>query len=133
MDYLPKSSKSRITLCPICRRIYEKEYYRKNIEKMRKSRYDRNLLVSNNNRDNIYKYLKTHPCVDCGEKDPIVLEFDHIDMFTKVANISTLSTGSYSWNTILIEIEKCEVRCANCHRRKTATQFNYYRVKAGEA
>lgn len=33
---------------------------------------------------------------------------------------------SFSWDEILDEIKKCEVVCANCHRIRTAKQFNWY-------
>ena len=89
---------------------HRKAIRQKNIEKARRFVYD---------------YLLDHPCVDCGETDPIVLEFDHKDTETKFRNVSHLVNRSASEETLLIEIEKCDVRCANCHRRKTATQFGW--------
>lgn len=68
--------------------------------------------------------LRERPCVDCGEADPIVLELDHVSGL-KRAGISEM-LGSFSWRTIEQEIAKCEVRCANCHRRKTAKERGYY-------
>ncbi len=65
----------------------------------------------------ILEYLKSHPCVDCGESDPIVLEFDHER--DKVANIAIMLRDILPWKVIKNEINKCSVRCANCHRRKT--------------
>ncbi|HZT43346.1 MAG TPA: hypothetical protein VFA07_14350 [Chthonomonadaceae bacterium] len=73
---------------------------------------------------NIIAYLKSHPCVDCGEDNPIVLEFDHVRGTKKLTIGSSIGYG-YSWSTILEEIEKCEVRCVKCHRIKTAKQFGY--------
>lgn len=65
-------------------------------------------------------YLSTHPCVDCGEADPVVLEFDHIDRANKKQDITRMVTGMhYGWERIVEEIAKCVVRCANCHRKKT--------------
>lgn len=79
---------------------------------------------SNKNRQFVFNCLKEHPCVDCGESDPIVLEFDHLR--DKIDNVSSLIQSS-SETVLLNEIEKCEIRCANCHRRKTAIQFNWYK------
>ncbi|MGP6177030.1 hypothetical protein ACTU6U_06995 [Microbacterium sp. A196] len=72
------------------------------------------------------EFLSEHPCVDCSEADPIVLEFDHLPGVEKRFNISTAVTGSTrSWALILSEIEKCEVVCANCHRRRTAKRASH--------
>ena len=70
------------------------------------------------NKEFINNYLETHPCVDCVEKDPIVLEFDHIKG-EKVNNVSTGATFGWSLKKLQKEIDKCEIRCANCHRRIT--------------
>jgi hypothetical protein len=48
-----------------------------------------------------------------------VLEFDHIDADAKSFNIGQ-SLPYRNWTSILEEIKKCEVVCANCHRRRTA-------------
>jgi hypothetical protein len=66
--------------------------------------------------------LATHPCVDCGESDPVVLEFDHRDPAAKSFSIGDALGKTWQWEKIAAEIAKCDVRCANCHRRRTARQ-----------
>ncbi len=72
----------------------------------------------------VWDYLLEHPCVDCGEQDPVVLEFDHLR--DKVDSICNLTRKAQTWKPIEEEINKCEVRCANCHRRKTSREGNYF-------
>src|SRR2546430_16907737 len=103
--------------CRACFAAYGREYYRKNRD-AQKSRLLRNVAATRaENRRRIIEYLATHPCVECGETDIIVLEFDHLG--DKVADVSTYASGGRTWARIETEIQKCEVRCANCHRRKT--------------
>ena len=70
-------------------------------------------------------------CVDCGERDVRVLEFDHVrgvkKRFKSRRNegVSYLVRCGYLWKTIKKEIDKCEVRCCNCHKLRTFKQFNY--------
>lgn len=57
-------------------------------------------------------------CIDCGYNEhACVLDFDHV-RGKKIGSISKM-LRTHSWNEVLKEIEKCEVRCANCHRIKT--------------
>lgn len=72
-------------------------------------------------------YLLEHPCVDCGERDLRCLDFDHREGCGKVADIGKLMSSAYAWSRILEEIEKCDVRCANCHRRRTAERAGWWR------
>jgi len=76
----------------------------------------------------VHDYLESHPCVDCAEKDPVVLDLDHV-RGTKLKAVSFMVSNSWSILKILEELPKCEVRCANCHRRKTAKERGYYRWK----
>lgn len=75
-------------------------------------------------RDRIRAHIRAHllqnPCVDCGETNTIVLEFDHIEAAGKKEfNISDAVRRGYGMKKIEAEIAKCKVRCANCHRKKT--------------
>lgn len=74
-------------------------------------------------RTQLFEFLSTKACVDCGEKDPIVLEFDHRNSKDKFKIVAKMLSGHYSWKSVLGEISKCEIRCANCHKRKTYLQF----------
>jgi hypothetical protein len=80
-------------------------------------------------RKNIQDFLSDKMCIDCGEKDPIVLEFDHKLQSDKFKTINKMLSGHYSWSTIEKEILKCEIRCANCHRRKTYKQLKNLNIK----
>lgn len=78
-------------------------------------------------RVGITQYLAEHPCVDCGETDPVVLDFDHLR--DKKWDISRMVAMGLRWELILEEIAKCEVRCANDHRRATKKRRDEARLK----
>lgn len=68
----------------------------------------------------VIEYLKTHPCIDCGQLDIRVLDFDHTYPSQKRSGIARIAgAGTYSLAYLVEEIAKCEVRCSNCHRIKT--------------
>lgn len=76
----------------------------------------------------VSEYLLAHPCIECGESDIVVLECDHRgDKLDGIGKI--LSAGRF--NAMVEEIKKCDVRCANCHRRKHL--LNSYRAKSLES
>ena len=76
------------------------------------------IVYGKRNRQFLKEYRNAHPCVDCGEDDWVVLEFDHV-RGKKFMNVTDMSRRHFSIKKIQEEIDKCEVRCANCHRRKT--------------
>lgn len=82
----------------------------------------------NKYRQYVMDYFATHPCVDCGETDPLVLEFDHVRGRKHMAVTKMMRSG-YGKDRFLAEIAKCDVRCANCHRRVTYKRLgNCYRA-----
>jgi hypothetical protein len=112
---------TRQAMCRSCQSHYSKVHYETYRSKyIRKARV-RNAIQSSINAEFLIEYLKGHPCVDCGESDIVVLEFDH--QRDKLLNISVLCRDGYSLEKLKQEIAKCEVVCANCHRRRTAKQF----------
>jgi len=121
-----KSKDGRASWCRVCFKSYwETRYYEKHQHYLNSHNESRNKLREQNAR-RVFEYLKNHSCINCGESDPIVLEFDHRDRSDKIESVSQLIRNS-SWKRIELEIQKCDVLCANCHRRKTAAEFNYKR------
>lgn len=115
--------------CKKCLSEYEKDVWRSSPER-RKSNIEHGNKRRKRNGEFIAKYLADKKCKDCGEDDIVVLDFDH--MLNKRFNISDACKMAYSIKTIMKEIEKCEIVCSNCHRRRTAKKFNYTRSKFGE-
>lgn len=77
-------------------------------------------------KQRLIEYIKTHPCVDCGEDDYIVIDFDHVRGKKKKA-ISSLINACRPWKEIRAELKKCDSRCANCHRRSTADKLGFWK------
>ena len=100
----------------------QREASRKHYAKHREKVIAKAKEYSKTARQRVRAYITNHllqnPCVDCGETDIIVLEFDHIGD-DKDFNISDAVRVGYGMPKLKAEIAKCEVRCANCHRKKT--------------
>lgn len=90
-------------------------------------RRDAHKKIRERNRAYVIEYLTKNPCVACGENDIRVLEFDHIDPSTKKHNVGRMvASQHHSIAAIQKEIDKCQVICANCHRRKTHEERGIY-------
>lgn len=112
--------------CKECNKVQSKKYYRNNLDAHRKLIIERRNKEKQSNQQYIIDYLLTHHCVDCGNSDVRVLEFDHV-RGTKSDNISLMIRGSFA--KLKLEIEKCDVRCANCHKIRTSQTNGSYRTK----
>lgn len=113
-------------------RGYMKTYFADNPEKQtaHRARVKVNTKQDNSRKKQwLVDYLKDHPCVDCGEADLDVLEFDHV-RGVKLFVISGAIRVGRSLKAIISEVAKCDVRCANCHRRATRQRE---RAKAGSS
>jgi len=106
--------------CKECGRESGRKHYLNN-EQRRNNIKLRNNSAFERYREFVTEYLLSHPCVDCGESNPLFLDFDH--MGDKRYNVSCMR--HYSLESIKAEIKKCDVRCLKCHRRKTAIEQNW--------
>jgi hypothetical protein len=122
--FADKAKGTRQGRCRECHATYRRQHYIRNRDTYIKQEVARIRRYRDENRPLIREYLRAHPCVDCGEADIVVLDFDHRDPAAKRYNV-TLLAAHKSWTRVMAEIEKCDVRCSNCHRRRTALQFDW--------
>lgn len=110
-------------VCRECMKLLRKDHYLRNKDAVLSAVIARRQTIA----DEVWKYKNNHPCVDCGESDPRVLEFDHLPEFEKEFNISKAVLEGYGLERIMAEIEKCEVVCANHHRIRTHVRGGWVR------
>jgi hypothetical protein len=100
--------------CRFCQRESDKNYYSNNPSRRKQIR-----IRARKEMDRLYgivkEYLLSHPCVDCGNSDIRVLEFDHVRGI-KTNCISIMLVNTVREEVLKKEIKKCEIRCANCHK-----------------
>jgi hypothetical protein len=113
------------TYCRPCRSAYGKKHYAANRQRYIEMEAKRKRARAEKRMRFLLDFFRTHPCVDCGEDDPLVLEFDHLE--NKSFDIGA-GLPDRPWDSLLAEIEKCEVVCANCHRRRTARRLGSVRA-----
>jgi hypothetical protein len=82
-------------------------------------------------RELVWRHKKLCGCVLCSNKDPRVLDYDHLDSSNKQEDISRMINRGNSIKTLKNEIRKCRILCANCHRIKTFEDRGYWIHKPG--
>ena len=100
----PKSRGRGLKLCPSC------------TEASRSAHVNRHEVL----RDYVQARKAAIGCVDCGYSErPEALDWDHV-RGVKVASLGAMVAGLATIEELDAEMAKCEVRCANCHRIRTA-------------
>lgn len=119
-DFATRGQRRRSGKCKHCQRAYSRDHYRRNRAVYLARDRTRNRRTSFEfNMTRLVEYLRTHPCVDCGQSSPVVLQFDHV-RGEKLHNLGRLVRDGVRWETVAAEIAKCDVRCVNCHFRRHA-------------
>ncbi|WP_438856463.1 hypothetical protein [Agromyces sp. M3QZ16-3] len=103
------------SVCRTCNAERARRYYSENLEKHRQAVAAQVAKTRAAHLRRIGAYLLQHPCVDCGERDIRVLDFDHRIGTEKAGEVMKLAKAAYSWERVFDEIAKCDVRCRNCH------------------
>lgn len=114
------------TVCRECENVKTRARHKKNYEANPQFYCARTIASKIPIRMRVIRYLKEHPCIDCSNSDIRVLEFDHRNPSEKVDAVSSMIRKGRPWQAIEKEIAKCDVRCANCHRIKTANDNDFY-------
>lgn len=128
--YTKRSAKSgRASRCKSCELTQKRDEYRADGAARRQKARDSfasgsRAVTRARNAAWLLEYLSSRPCVACGEGDPVVLDLDHI-RGNKRASVANMVNG-HSLAAIQAEVEKCQVLCANCHRKKTVIERGWF-------
>jgi len=104
------------------KRLYDqkwnKEFYRRN----RKQEIKRVAKRKAELRAWLDEYRSSLSCEKCGENHPACLDFHHKDASKKDFSIANIKGMGWGKERVLLEIQKCVIVCANCHRKIHARQ-----------
>lgn len=115
--------------CRECNRRASRAYYLRNHDEHIADVSANKAAYTTRNREVILSHLLEHPCVDCGEADLRVLDFDHV-RGSKRREVGRMASAPFSEVMLRSEIVKCEVRCVNCHRRRTRETLHWWRASS---
>lgn len=123
-----KASDGLSSWCKSCLKEYESDSYASGKIDKAKKLLQQKLRIARN-REYVKRYLESRVCVDCGDADWWNLEFDHREQSAKTSDVNRLMYG-FSLEKLKNEIEKCDVRCLKCHRKRTIHQLGWWKVIA---
>jgi transcription elongation factor Elf1 len=111
--------------CRPCQGEYQRENYEnvrvQTLENIYENRHKRKMTI----RLFLAEFYQNHPCVDCGETDITVLDFDHL--LEKNFGLNKAISNVMPIERIKEELKHGEVRCSNCHRKITAERTRNWR------
>ena len=110
----------RAKTCRECKKDQQHTWYMDHQEQEKERVRRRRVKAREDAREYIYQYKLTNPCENCGETDPVILDFHHVR--GKGANIPALVADGTSLKRIKAEINLCIILCSNCRRKLTASE-----------
>lgn len=94
-------------------RKYKRNWYSTNKEKVKDE-----VLNRRETAKKWYAEFKSGlSCSRCGENHPACLDFHHKDPTQKDVALAQAVANGWSIDSILKEVEKCDILCSNCHRK----------------
>lgn len=119
-----KLGKKFRTDCKECQHLKQSEAYQKKAQVYKACSQKYRAVLKEQNQKLLWEFLLENPCVRCGETNPVILDLDHLrDKRYEISDIIKW----HKWDSVLREIDKCQVLCVGCHRKKTAKDFGYYK------
>lgn len=110
LDDFPQKAGYRQKTCKECYNKAQKEYREKN--EFYKTDYQKSRTHANKMKA---VEMFGNRCRDCNQSFPAyVYDFHHI--FPHEKEISPNKLMSRTWDRVLVELNKCVMLCANCHR-----------------
>lgn len=100
--------------CRLCRKIIKKEARDKNTRHAREIKRLENLREHKRKTKDFLEFRKAFKCADCGNNNPVVIQFHHLDPNTKDSTVSSLFRKKDK-SKFYAELEKCIPLCCNCH------------------
>ncbi len=128
LEEFGKKKNSLQSWCRSCNTLYQQQWYMANREKHKTGVRVSAARIKANMRKWMFAYFADKACVDCGNTDYRVFQFDHVQG-VKHTEVSDMIRRGYALEKIISEIAKCEIRCANCHTIKTGYSANWWWTK----
>lgn len=122
VEFAVKTKNGKIGLQPYCKDC-NKQYHRQHYYDNKQDYFEKNKQRRVALYEEFLRHMEGKSCLDCGNTDVRVLEFDHRIAASKIANVSRLNNTA-SWKTLESEMNKCDIVCCNCHRIRTLTRIN---------
>ena len=116
INSFPFSKGKRSGICRECKREYDREYHKNRTKSSKEHKVEMQKKRRDKNRLEFLEIKSNLSCKICGESRTPTLDFHHRDPSKKDRAIGDMSRGSFSIESVLKEIEKCDVLCSNCHR-----------------
>ena len=110
----------RSSSCRGCKKKQQRTWYLDHQDQEKERVRRRRITARDEAREYIWNYKKSHPCEQCGESDPVVLDFHHVR--GKGADVGRLIQDGAGLERIKVEISLCIILCSNCHRKLTASE-----------
>lgn len=96
----------------------QKNYYRNHYDNNTQYYVNRSKKIKKDIKIKFFQYKLTLKCSRCIENDPRCLDFHHRKPEEKFMAVSLLVNRGATWKRIMLEVEKCDVLCSNCHRKE---------------